>query len=417
MALLYKNAKKVRKAQIGLGGMGTGITATGDPMSGLLNKQDFDFFKNNLGNKKKKKKDSTELNVGVGLGTDVGSGDSSSKSTSLLASNSTANSSSGDVGSGGSSIGLVQKAAGGDGGGATGVSLKGNSWGSGALGKNMGGISAMGSMAGSAVQGAFGDDGDDNYTDGEAAAEIGGGVLKGAAAGASFGPVGAIVGGAIGGITSAFSVRKRRKEIRSRMWRKDREADIQKSENKRLSINNRAVNVSNSADQMYGTRIGGMGGGYALSRKGGKFYFPKFTVILEEPAEFENKLHLQDRPVKFKFRRGGSIPKFKKGGKVKPTENIIPNGVLHEEENSLGDKGMPVVKCTKNSCTKHYEIEKDEMILTLEATKKAEELAKKGDLKGLGEFMKKQILDNTHSYTEKFKHLNNDGTIFIENRG
>ena len=53
---------------------------------------------------------------------------------------------------------------------------------------------------------------------------------------------------------------------------------------------------------------------------------------------------------------------LKKGGPIKEYENIIPNGVLHEEENSLGDKGMPVVKCVSNVCTKKYEIEKEELI-------------------------------------------------------
>jgi hypothetical protein len=40
---------------------------------------------------------------------------------------------------------------------------------------------------------------------------------------------------------------------------------------------------------------------------------------------------------------------------------------------------MPVVKC--NSCEKKYEIERDEMIFTLAATKNVEKLVKSGDLK------------------------------------
>lgn len=112
------------------------------------------------------------------------------------------------------------------------------------------------------------------------------------------------------------------------------------------------------------------------------------------------------------------LPKFKRGGTVKPTENIIPNGVLHEEFNELGDKGMPVVKCSlKNkSCKKQYEIEKDEMIMTLKATRKIEKLIKQGKYKELGKFVKDQILDNTHSFTDKFEELNKykkkDETIF-----
>ena len=88
--------------------------------------------------------------------------------------------------------------------------------------------------------------------------------------------------------------------------------------------------------------------------------------------------------------------------------NVVPNGVLHEEENDLGDKGMPVVKCDteKKVCEKKYEIEKDELILTLSTTKRAEELAKGGKLKELGEFLATQLLTNTHSFTEKFGELN-----------
>jgi hypothetical protein len=110
------------------------------------------------------------------------------------------------------------------------------------------------------------------------------------------------------------------------------------------------------------------------------------------------------------------IPVFKKGGTIKPTENIIPNGVLHEEKNELGDKGMPVVSCGNSltSCVKKYEIEKDEMIFTLEASKKVEKLIKNKDLDELGNYVKTQILHNTHSFTNKFKELNTykDESIF-----
>jgi hypothetical protein len=41
---------------------------------------------------------------------------------------------------------------------------------------------------------------------------------------------------------------------------------------------------------------------------------------------------------------------------------------------------MPVVKC-KNNSEKKYEIERDEMIFTLAATKNVEKLVKSGDLK------------------------------------
>lgn len=108
--------------------------------------------------------------------------------------------------------------------------------------------------------------------------------------------------------------------------------------------------------------------------------------------------------------------RFKRGGSIKPSENIIPNGVLHEEYNKLGDKGMPVVSCgtSLNSCSKKYEIEKDEMIFTLAASKEVEKLINDKDISALGEYVKKQVLHNTHSFTNKFKELNNykDESIF-----
>lgn len=85
---------------------------------------------------------------------------------------------------------------------------------------------------------------------------------------------------------------------------------------------------------------------------------------------------------------------------------MIPNGVLHEEDNSLGDKGMPVVKCDKNACTKEYEIEKDELILSLDASLKLNELAEEGKIEELGDFMTDQIFNNTHSFTESFVEFN-----------
>lgn len=131
-----------------------------------------------------------------------------------------------------------------------------------------------------------------------------------------------------------------------------------------------------------------------MTRRGGKFAPVVFTE-----SSGRNSLRV--------FNPDAAPPvKFKRGGRIKETENIIPNGVLHEEKNSLGDKGMPVVKCKEDVCEKQYEIEKDEMILTLVATKKMEVLAKGNKFKELGDFVKREILQNTHSFTQKYKELN-----------
>lgn len=270
----------------------------------------------------------------------------------------------------------------------------------------------MAASAASGIVAGFGDDGDDNYTGGEQAADIGASALKYGAMGAQFGPWGAAAGAVVGTVMGVVGVNKRNKGIHQNAWKKAEKEEKDAAESRKTSIANRTANVSAAADAMYGSRIGGNNtGGYgtAVVRKGGKFIF-------KETSNFAEKLDKNKRIGEVIFKRGGKLSKLKKGGKVKPTENIIPNGVLHEEKNSLGDNGMPVVKCTKESCTKHYEIEKDEMILTLSTTKKVEELAYGGRLDELGEFVKKQILDNTHSYTKKFKFLNEDETIYIKGR-
>jgi hypothetical protein len=134
-----------------------------------------------------------------------------------------------------------------------------------------------------------------------------------------------------------------------------------------------------------------IGYGYNQFKKGG---------VLKDSSYYEIK-RLASMTTKL-------TPKFKKGGSLASTVNIIPNGVLHEENNKLGDKGMPVVKCDleKRECTKKYEIEKEELILTLSSTEKAEALAKGGNLGELGSFLVGELLENTHSFSNKFNYLN-----------
>ena len=67
---------------------------------------------------------------------------------------------------------------------------------------------------------------------------------------------------------------------------------------------------------------------------------------------------------------------------------------------------MPVIKCGKSSCEKVYEIESNELILTLSTTKAIEKLAEDGEMEALGEFVAEQLLDNTHSFTKKYEYLN-----------
>ena len=204
------------------------------------------------------------------------------------------------------------------------------------------------------------------------------GISASLAAGVAVPVVGAVVVG-LGFAIASLLGRKKKKRAAARaskrqidslnaQQRAERKAELQTGAN---------TSVNAPAPTAYGASQPST---YGVARKGGVLYSKKKVL---------------------------ATPMLKKGGPIKEYENIIPNGVLHEEENSLGDKGMPVVKCVSNVCTKKYEIEKEELIFTLDTTKKVEQLAKSKNHKVLGEYVKEQLLDNTHSFSDKFSELNN----------
>jgi hypothetical protein len=81
--------------------------------------------------------------------------------------------------------------------------------------------------------------------------------------------------------------------------------------------------------------------------------------------------------------------------------NVIAKGVRHEDNNMIGDKGIPVV--TKGNKKKIAEIEKNELVIHNEKSKEIERLTEehlknpedKDILKQLGELMKHEIINNT----------------------
>ena len=194
--------------------------------------------------------------------------------------------------------------------------------------------------------------------------------------------IGAVVVG-LGFAISSLLGRKKKKRAAARAAARENERQIasasaqQRAERKAELQTGADTSVNAPTPTAYGASQPST---YGVARKGGVLYSKKKVL---------------------------ATPMLKKGGPIKEYENIIPNGVLHEEENSLGDKGMPVVKCVSNVCTKKYEIEKEELIFTLDTTKKVEQLAKSKNHKVLGEFVKEQLLDNTHSFSDKFSELNN----------
>ena len=219
------------------------------------------------------------------------------------------------------------------------------------------------------------------------------GTATGAKVGASIGamiplPFTGLIGGAIGGIvglfTGLFTGKKKAREEEENRVRLARKSDIARMKEDQQKISRESQELTANANARYSKK-----------EHGGKFRYISYRYALNN-VEGSIK-HIERRPV---------LKLFKRGGKLNEAANIIPNGVSHEEENSLGTKGMPVIKCGKSSCEKVYEIESNELILTLSTTKAIEQLAEDGDLEALGDFVVTQLLDNTHSFTKKYEYLN-----------
>jgi len=210
------------------------------------------------------------------------------------------------------------------------------------------------------------------------------GAASGAAMGAQFGPWGAVIGGVVGGAAGFFSGKSKAKKMENERQRLVKKRNIGRMHEKQAKLSEESNMLASAAQARY-------------AKKG-----TKFSMLY---ANF--KLSHVEGPIK--KREHKKVQAFKIGGKLNDSNNIIPNGVSHEEENVWGTKGQPVVKCKKDSCTKIYEIESDELIITKETTKMLEKLVKENDTKKLGKYMTEQILGNTYSYTNTYKNLNNEG--------
>lgn len=124
-----------------------------------------------------------------------------------------------------------------------------------------------------------------------------------------------------------------------------------------------------------------------------------------------------------------TIEMMKEGGKTEELEspkieetnqkNIIPEGALHarkhnmENAENLTKKGIPVID---NEGEQQAEIEKNEIIFTLEVTKKLEELMKDGSDEAAieaGKLLVKEILFNTEDRTGLIGTLGKGGVIDV----
>ena len=96
---------------------------------------------------------------------------------------------------------------------------------------------------------------------------------------------------------------------------------------------------------------------------------------MEEPVEETTIELVEETEEESEEESTDEIPEFKEGGSV----NVIPEGALHArkhhmEMDGITKKGIPVID---NNGTQQAEIERSEIIIRLEVTKKLEELQKK----------------------------------------
>ena len=105
-----------------------------------------------------------------------------------------------------------------------------------------------------------------------------------------------------------------------------------------------------------------------------------------------------------------TIPEFQNGGSI----NVIPDGALHARKHNMEmegitKKGIPVVKREGTSVDQIAEIERNEVIFSLEVTNKLEKLRDDGSDEAAikaGELLVYELLHNTVDNTGLIKSVN-----------
>lgn len=180
-----------------------------------------------------------------------------------------------------------------------------------------------------------------------------------------------------------------------------------------------------------------------LRKKGGELH--NVINLNTKQVEWRPVINLE-KPVQ-EYKEGGTIEQewqptitiiqeYKEGGKTEETKeeikvdtnqkNVIPEGALHarkhhmEHDSDITKKGIPVVD---NKGEQQAEVEVNEIIFSLEVTKKLEELhdiyrkeestqkEKDEAARQAGEFLVYQILHNTEDRTGLIKECKKGGTL------
>ena len=147
-----------------------------------------------------------------------------------------------------------------------------------------------------------------------------------------------------------------------------------------------------------------------------------FLKMSPSEAIFFAKKYKQGWPQFFEqFKNGGELPKKESELEKTNQKSIIPEGALHahkhhmENADNLTKKGIPVVD---NEGEQQAEIEREEILFTLEVTKKLEELQRDGSDDAAieaGKLLVEQILFNTDDRTGLISTLKQGGIIQPKN--
>lgn len=172
-----------------------------------------------------------------------------------------------------------------------------------------------------------------------------------------------------------------------------------------LRLGNESPEVLNEV-QAYQSGANNLLNTYDLIYDGDRFYYRKRPVVIEQPQIIEQP------EVIAEFKEGGSF-------------NVIPSGALHARKHNMDvegitRKGIPVVSGKGDTFKQQAEIERDEIILRLEVTRKLEDASEKYYDEGTpeeekeqlaiecGEMMIDEILNNTKDNTGILNSSDND---------
>lgn len=146
------------------------------------------------------------------------------------------------------------------------------------------------------------------------------------------------------------------------------------------------------------------------------------VLYLQSQNQNKNDIRFREVPTNKKLGTPNSIKSLKEGGKIfsdsqleearkvlkfKKGGNLIPEGALHARKHELEiegitNKGIPIIAEEGGKIEQHMEIERNEIIFSLEVTKKLEELAKLGTDDAAieaGKLLTYEIMENTEDRT------------------